>query len=394
MEDQYKPVLLGELLTKAGLLTEEMLTEALQRAHETRLPLGKILVWSGYLNERQLQAAVEAQSLINDRMLTVKDAIRALSYVMERRQNLNAALDELGWTPSEMFERNRLGDLMVAAAMVTTDELDEALTTAISTGLPLGQVLACCPPPLNHYVKAALSAQSMIREARIERAQAIEALKLAKQHSVSLEQALLELGIREVAILHTLEFSELLLFAGVISNAKLLRAVEYSLCAHKPVADCLVELGFLTEETLAAAKQLRESANHGDISRALAIDALRRVHEDGLAVSRALAVEADRSAIGAPRISATDLLRLASFVTKEDIEKVLPQARREQEPSDQALGVHGIDEDTFSTILQCMDLIERNAINLQQAIVVLYLCLRRKLSLAESLGHLGLKQLN
>lgn len=391
MEEDYKPVLLGELLTKAGLLTEEMLVEALRRAQETRLPLGKILVWSGYLNERQLQAAVEAQSLINDHMLTVTDAVRALTLVMDNRQGLEAVLDSLGWTPSEMFERNRLGDLMVAAGMVSSEQLNESLTTAMSTGLPLGQVLACCPPPLNFHVRSALTAQTMIREGRIERSLAIEALKLSKQHEVSLEQALLELGIREAAILNTLELSELLMTAGGLSHAKLLRAVEYSLCAGKPISDCLVELGFVTEETIIAAKELRESANHGDITRTLAIDALRRVHEDGLSISRALAVEADRSALGAPKISATDLLRLASFVTREDIEKIVPNGTDLPDAPEMLLSSKSIDEDTFSILLQCIDLIERNAVNLQQAIVVLYFCLRKKLSLTDSLTELGIR---
>jgi len=391
MDEEYKAVLLGELLTKAGLLTNEMLGEALKRAQETRLPLGKVLVWSDYLNERQLQAAIEAQSLINDRMLTITDAVRALNMVMDQRATLDIALDELGWTPSELFERNRLGDLMLAAGMVSDDQLDESLTAALSTGLPLGQVLACSPPPLSVYVRSALTAQTMIREGKIERSLAIEALKLSKQHQVTIEQGLLELGIREAVILNSLELSELLIGSGVITQAKTLRAVEYSLCGNKPIAECLVELGFVTEETLAAAKTLRESVNHGDITRSLATQALRRVHDDGLNISRALAVEADRTAAGLPKITATDLLRLASFVTHDDIEKLVPSGNMTLEDGpDMLLATKAIDEVTFAIILQCLDLIERSTIDLQQAIVILHLCLRRNLTLADSLATLGI----
>jgi hypothetical protein len=262
----------------------------------------------------------------------------------------------------------------------------------MSTGLPLGQVLACCPPPLNTYVRSALMAQSMIRDGRIERSQAIEALKLSKQHAVSLEQALFELGIREAAILNTIEISELLISSGTLTHAKLLRAVEYSLSDSKPIAECLSQLGFVRQETLNAAKELRDKANDGEITRVLAIDALRRVHEDGLPLDKALAVETDRTASGIPRISATDLLRLASFVTKDDIEKVLPtggSAKLEGAP-DKVMLNDVIDDATFGKLLQCSDLIERNAVNLQQAIVVLHLCMRKNLTLTESLSTLGI----
>jgi hypothetical protein len=392
MTDEYKPVLLGELLTKAGLLTDEMVLESLRRSQETRLPMGKILVWSGYLNEKQLHAAVEAQSLINDKLLTLSEAIKALALVMDRRQSLDTALDELGWTPDRMFERNRLGDLMIASAMVSAEELEEALTTALSTGLPLGQVLSCCPEPLNMFVRSALHAQSMIREGKIERSQAIEALKLSKQHLVPIEQALLELGIREASILNSLEVSELLLAAGTLTPAKMMRAVEYSLCANKPISECLTDLDFVTDATIAAARHLRESVTRGELERALAVDALRRVHEDGLTLGRALAVESDRSMAGIPKVSATDLIRLASFVTREDIEKIVPDVNAQlQDAPDMLLATKAIDEDTFGTVLQCIDLIDRKSVNLQQAIVALYLCLRKNLSLPEALLTLGIR---
>jgi hypothetical protein len=59
-------VQIGQLLTKSGLLSPEQLAEALIRSKERGLPLGTILLTMGKLRQEELRAAVEAQSLVND----------------------------------------------------------------------------------------------------------------------------------------------------------------------------------------------------------------------------------------------------------------------------------------------------------------------------------------
>ncbi len=57
-------VRLGDLLTGAGLLQASDLREAMLISKQQGLPVGRVLIMSGYLTEQHLQAAVQAQSLL------------------------------------------------------------------------------------------------------------------------------------------------------------------------------------------------------------------------------------------------------------------------------------------------------------------------------------------
>lgn len=388
-----KSILLGELLTSAGILTPEMLEDALQRSKETQLPLGKVVTWSGYLNDRQLQAAVEAQSLINDHLLSLEVGIKALKLVLSRRQSFESALDEIGWAPGEVFQRNRLGDLLLASDLISEEQLNEALRTAKSTTLPLGQVLTCMPLPQASYVHAGLTAQGLIREGKITREQAIDALRLAKEHEVSFDHALLELGIREAAIISSVELSELLLNSGVVTQAQMMCAMDKSLEFDLPLSKCLVEQNYLTENTLQAARELKKATSRGSINRHIALFALQRVHKENLSAAEAVLAAEQHAAMDIPTISALDLVRLAALVTSEDVRKILPQDQGGdswQEMPRKLLVKDSIDESTFNTLMDCLQLIERNTLTLQQAIVALHICLRRKVPLSEALDVLGI----
>ena len=155
---------IGELLTKSGILTPEGLNDALNKAKERGLPLGKVLVMLGFIKQRDLKAAVEAQSLINDGMVTLDMAAEALSAVSKSEMKLPDALGQLGWKKQKQGSSNRLGELLVEAEAVTWDQMDEALKTSQETGLPVGRVLVFRKYIANEVLLACLAAQKLIRE--------------------------------------------------------------------------------------------------------------------------------------------------------------------------------------------------------------------------------------
>src|SRR5579884_2060301 len=89
-------VQIGQLLTKSGLLTHEDLAEALIRAKEKGLPLGTVLLTMGRLRQSELRAAVEAQSLVNDGVLTPDLAIDALTTAVKDALTFGQALAKMG----------------------------------------------------------------------------------------------------------------------------------------------------------------------------------------------------------------------------------------------------------------------------------------------------------
>ena len=56
---------MGELLTSAGVITEEQLQEAIRIQKKEKKRLGAILVSHGFITERQLLDALQMLSLIH-----------------------------------------------------------------------------------------------------------------------------------------------------------------------------------------------------------------------------------------------------------------------------------------------------------------------------------------
>ncbi len=55
-DNEQKVLRLGELLTQVGIVKPHELTEAIQTSSETGLPIGRVLIMSGYLTDQELQA--------------------------------------------------------------------------------------------------------------------------------------------------------------------------------------------------------------------------------------------------------------------------------------------------------------------------------------------------
>ena len=80
-DNEQKVLRLGELLTQVGIVQPNELAEAIQTSSETGLPIGRVLIMSGYLTDQELQAAVQAQSLVKDRVIELDLALKALQTV-------------------------------------------------------------------------------------------------------------------------------------------------------------------------------------------------------------------------------------------------------------------------------------------------------------------------
>jgi type IV pilus assembly protein PilB len=72
-------ILIGELLKKAGLITQEDINEALQIAKDSGMRVGQVLIVSGYITEEQLKTALEVQQLLKTQSITLEQGLAKLS---------------------------------------------------------------------------------------------------------------------------------------------------------------------------------------------------------------------------------------------------------------------------------------------------------------------------
>jgi hypothetical protein len=77
-EPNAQTIRIGELMIKAGFLSDQDLAEALEIANDRSQRIGAVLVMSGFVSTKQLQAALLAQEQLRDGRIGLDDAIRSL----------------------------------------------------------------------------------------------------------------------------------------------------------------------------------------------------------------------------------------------------------------------------------------------------------------------------
>jgi len=172
-------VKIGELLIGVGVLTTGDLTEAIQISRRMGVPIGRVLVMSGCVNEHTLQQTLELQSLIKDALVDRELGEQALKIVFKEKIDLQLALRRLNWQPRKEQTSNKLGDLLVDSTIVTRSQLERALETSFQSGMPLGGTLVLQGVLSAQLLPTVLHVQEQIREGGMSRDDAVEDLKRA-----------------------------------------------------------------------------------------------------------------------------------------------------------------------------------------------------------------------
>ncbi len=166
---EAKPVRIGDLLTRAGVLRKQDLQEAIDISEDTGQMIGKVLIMSGFISKEDLQAAVEAQSLVRDGNLEFELALLAIATCSRERLLFDQALDQLGWHAEQKFPSARLGDLLVSSGIISVDQLGIALEEVRESIAPLGAVLIEQKVISREILDDALSVQVEIRNSKISK---------------------------------------------------------------------------------------------------------------------------------------------------------------------------------------------------------------------------------
>ncbi len=381
---------IGELLTKSGILSAELLTDALNKAKERALPLGKVLVMLGYLKQRDLKAAVEAQSLINDGMVSLEMAAQALAVVVKTDVKLPEALGQMGWKKQKQGATNRLGELLVEAEAVTWDQLDEALKTSQETGLPVGRVLVFRKYIANEVLLACLTAQKLIREGVINREQAVQGLKSVRQRQISFEESLQQSGFYRPPARRSTPLGYILVQAGLLDQNQLMTCMELALTNEKPIGEVFIEERLLSRSLLKAAIKVQEMVDNGTLTGQLASQALRQIFSEGCSVVKAIAhacvprVETKHAAL------MQELLTLSGLADPKDLAQLLGAGSNASIDIEKELLLSGIvNESMLYALLRGVYLIEQRFLVQEDAIMALHHCQRNNTSMDEALRELG-----
>ncbi len=288
MSQQQQEHRLGELLIDMSFLQPKELDDAVAMASQTRLPLGSVLVMSGHLSDKELRACVLGQSLLKDNVIVKEDMFKVMRIVRERGVSFEEGMQMLeGSVDISEKETNKLGELLIAAERITAGQLQTALDTVESSGLPLGRVLVLTGAVTEPVLKVGLEVQVGVRDGSISREEAIERLKTVSSVSSVSRQSIEMTAPTLDKILRLGEFFEK---AGIISDTDMLNALEVALNQQRRVGEVLVQFNLVSDKMVEAALELQHLTRGRQIRPDQAIAALQNMHFNGMTLHQALGV--------------------------------------------------------------------------------------------------------
>jgi hypothetical protein len=388
--------LLGDLLVKAGLVSQQQLDEAVKLAGSKNVHVGQMLINFRYISPRDLQAAVDAQSMLRDRTIDHNLATGCLKIACKTGMTFAEVVRDQHAGSSEGLS-NKLGELLSEAGLVTKEQLAKSMGRSQATGLPLGRILVLNGALPDSVLTMALEIQVRIRDGMMTRDEAIEALSAAGGTEGPEQQQNVEETIR-MTILQPrkkgVRLGELMVMAGLLNETDVMNALEIGLVSNQQIGQVLVEQGYVSEELLVAALELQRRIDEDKLTPQDAADALAKIKATGQDVSTVLqtidtqVAEAESKQI----VSFDKMLMLARVVSQDDIDNALEKSAKNSQLLAKVLHMTGyIDELTMQCVLQCYTMMSNGFLTQDDAIVTLDYCLNRenKISFAEALSHIG-----
>ena len=371
--------MMADMLVKAGVLQQDQVDECVRLAGNKRLSVGQMLIMAGYLSNRQLEAAMDAQTAIDSGTLEQADAVKFLNISCRSEMTFKEVIEsqqqsQVESGPSGDGARLNLAPLLLAAGVVQQVDLDIAEQRSNSTGLPIGRILALNGAVNEKLLGKALDLVVRMRDEGTEIEDAVEALRAAAglaPGTPGTQNLLIPPRRKKVRL------GELMLIAEIMTQQDILSAVEIGLLFGIPIGQVMIEQGYVSEYMVEAALELQDRVEADQVSIENAAGVLRKVAE-GSATVMELMGAAERK----PKAQATDsdltydsLITLSRMVAQEQINDALDRCRKDPELLSGVLFMTNIlDERRRNASLRCFELVQKGRLTKDDAIVALDYC--------------------
>lgn len=302
-------VRLGDLLKASGIVSYEFLKEALTNFEEKGLPLGKVLLMSGFLTEDELQVALEIQTLVNNRQLPFDVGVRVLTMSHEEKIGLADAFTRASVVQPEDLLSNKLGQLLTLSGLISEEDLDNALSINQRTGLPLGHVFCYRGLLSQQLLDTALLGQQLVRRGSLSRDNCINALYAAKEREATLSKLTINAGYRPVMRKGTPRLGELFFTVGLLDDMALLSALQLSLTHAIPCGQAMCEIAGVPSEVVDISVYMQEMIDNETLTADQARDVFTGMRELEHSFPRALAESSVAHLPGNPARMFVQLLR-------------------------------------------------------------------------------------
>lgn len=382
------------LISNANIVPEGELLQVVSDAKRMAVPVERALIMSGRASDASLQNVLRAREMIHNNQISAETAVKAIRLCT---QNQGMTVDQAVRRLSSIHSRtsnidtvtSQIGMLLMQAGIIDQDQLAQALRQSEQTKIPLGRILRLNRIISNILLAAVINAQILVRERKVTREQAIDALRLSSKKKCSIEQSLFELGCYKHPDETELKLSDLFSMSGLITESDRLECLELEIIKHKPLAQVLLEQGLVSPELLETAQHLQTCTASGEVRAFQAAEALKQVALKKVSVYQALA-EVRTRAFSARDLRLGELLIETGLVQQSDLDKALAQ----QSGSNVKLGklllsVGLLTQARLFDVLRCQSLLRCGFISDVQALAMLRHVEKNRSNLEEAFNSLG-----
>lgn len=395
MTQETPHIRLGELLKEAEILTSDFIKEALSQYEEQGLPLGKVLVISGYLSDFQLRNTLDLQYMVNDGLLPMAQAIKVLKIAHKEDCSLADAFEKSGIIQPEEQETNKLGQLLVESKVITNEELDDCLSSSNRTSLPLGHILCHRTLVSQPLINKALLVQQLIRRGQIMRKQGITAIEEGAAREVKFTKLEINKTFKRLPLKNTPLLGDLLIQTNICTERQVRDSLLASVAHCTTFGDALVQSKQVSDYFVSEAIVIQEMMDNSTLELEQAKEALIEMRAHRVSAIQAAAeactyrMRLNQSKLLIDLLCQTgtlDVLKLPSDV-QERADVNYNQVSYVCKALKPLIGEKGL----FSA-LRCVDLINRKTITHEKAIVAIEFANKSGMDIEQALYMLGVTE--
>lgn len=173
--------LICSLLQRSGCISLQDREVAYELCVTHELPIVQILIKRGAINDLIGDVVLLLEKLVGQDVLSYEQAVQALSEAHGKKVGLHEALQGLGHQ-NKLSQNLRLGELLLAAGIVTPHDLLGAVESALYKKQYMGEVLVEQGLLSKDLLEAALAIQRRINDEAVTPSQGIEQMKLIKHN--------------------------------------------------------------------------------------------------------------------------------------------------------------------------------------------------------------------
>ncbi len=367
-----------DLISSTGLIDSEVLVRAHLTATKNNIPFGRALVMAGHLGEGDLTSLLQASQLVKQGHITVQIAVPILVRALAECQPFPNLLHEIKNIP-----RRKLADLLLNAQLLSEGQLNSFISQSAQKKLTLGRLLVLTKTVTNEQLESAIDILVLIRSKCITEELAARAFRIVWFENATIPEALAKCGV----YLHTAmpKLGQLLAEAGVLSKTEVLNSAEIGIEVNKPIGEILFQRQLVPSVVLTAALHLQGLVLSGKLNFAQAQELLKQAHLHQFSVERML------EELGELKKNIVAFLKISRTVTEKDLREAVELYPVYKDDCARALlASEAINLKAFKTAVHCLNLVQNDTMNMNQAILIFRSCQRTGISINEAVSELTL----